>query len=65
MTDTHTNTHTQTNFIFAQVNSIMVENIHSVLERGDKLDNLEGRSAELAQSSAAFQRQAQKLKRQM
>ena len=49
----------------AEVNDIMRSNIHKVLDRGDRLDDLQENTNELVSSSVMFQRQARKLKRKM
>lgn len=46
-----------------QVRSIMERNVEMILDRGEKLENLENKSDQLSQATLAFKKQARKLKR--
>jgi vesicle-associated membrane protein 4 len=44
---------------------IMKKNVETVIERGEKLENLQDKSEDLADSAAAFRAQARRIQRQM
>ncbi|KAJ3429625.1 vamp (vesicle associated membrane protein) [Anaeramoeba flamelloides] len=48
-----------------EVKNIMGENIDKVIDRGEKLENLEERSTQLNENSYQFKKGATKLKRNM
>ena len=47
------------------VQEVMTQNVEKLLQRGDGLDDLQGRSEELAMNSIQFQRTAGKLRRKI
>lgn len=48
-----------------EVKDVMTQNIEKVLERGEKIDVLVGKTEELDHSSQVFHRQAKRLRREM
>ncbi len=49
----------------AEVSDLMRENIHKVLDRGERLDELGDNTDQLVAQTVMFQKQARKLKRKM